>query len=698
MNTGRMLMHRKGGGFLLAGIVFLTVAGFDFDLAAQRDQEVNRALQTEVTVRFKLIQVYVADKKGNPVSDMKPEDFEIRDNGMPKKVEHFERHDVDLLKEKEPVPEAAKAVEQKPVEPARRKFFLMFDTAFNEPRGMKRAKEAALDFLETQAGPSDEVGVISYSALKGLTIHEYLTEDIGRVREVVKKIGIREALGRAEAVEDALGGYIITSPDNPEAEIRRDHYTQQVLDYLRDVRDMAKALGRIPGCKNIVLFSGGFARFLLSGTLYDGATDYALPDADPSGYGKAADLRAGNPVVRDAYADMIRELKASNCPVYSMDVAKPRFTIDNYDGFIPTASSSQKDLWGIESLRRLSKETGGRYFSNASNPKTAVREIQKVTGTYYVLGYPVEETWDGKFHKVEVTVKRKGYSVYGEGGYYNPKPYSEYTPFEKQLHLMDLALAKEPYFQEKLQIPFRALLSPEQRGTAVSLLAELARPELEKLAGGHIEAVAMLFNEEGKIQFSKKDEFGFEDLPAKSIYQTLTKALPAGRYDCRIVLRNLETGRGARAQATVSIPEQKEPGILIYPPLLLSGNAGTIYLGNQLNFLAAFSGDWDPSLYKPIVGPCISGLDELRMFVQCHTGIVAEPDVKFSTTLIHLDSGETIPCSARVVSQSVSGALQSFLIDLTFSPLTPGEYSLYVFALEARSSHQSKASSVFRVE
>ena len=687
---------------MLAGILFLAGFWSESYLQAQRDQEVNRVLQTEVTVRFKLIQVYVADKKGNPVSDMKPEDFEIKDNGIPKKVEHFERHDVDMIEEKKPVPEAAKFEPQKPVEPARRKFFLMFDTAFNEPRGLKRAKEAALDFLETQARPSDEVGVVSYSSYKGLTIHEYLTEDIGRVREVVKKIGIREAmLGRAEEVEDAFGemSYNIASPEGVESELVRDHYTQQVLDYLRDVKDMAKAMGRIPGCKNIVLFSGGFAGFLLSGTLYDGAKDYTLADANPSGYGQAADLRAGNPVVRDAYADMIRELKASNCPVYSIDVAKPRFTIDNRDSFIPTASSSQKDLWGIESLRRLSKETGGRYFSNASDPKTAVREIQKVTGTYYVLGYPVEETWDGKFHKVEVSIKRKGYSVYGEGGYYNPKPYSEYTPFEKQLHLMDLALAKEPYFQEKLQIPIRALLCPEQRGTAVSLLAELARPELEKLAGGRIETVAIVFNEEGKILFSNKDEFGFEDVPGKSIYQTLTKALPAGRYDCRIVLRNLETGRGARAQAAVLIPEQqKDPGIRIYPPLLLSDDSGTTYLGSRLDFSAAFSGDWDPSLYKPIVGPGPSGMHQLTALVQCHTGIVAEPDVRFSTTLIHLDSGETILCSAKVVSQRVSGALQTSLIDLTFSPLAPGEYSLYVFALEAKSSHQSKASSVFRIE
>jgi len=148
-------MNKEWGKFLLAGVVFLVVSGSELSLPAQADQDVNRALQTEVIVRFKLIQVYVVDKKGNPVSDMKPEDFEVKDNGLPKKVEHFERHDVDMLKETEPTPEASKVEPQKPVEPARRKFLFFFDTSFNEPRGMKRAQEAALDFLETQAGQSD---------------------------------------------------------------------------------------------------------------------------------------------------------------------------------------------------------------------------------------------------------------------------------------------------------------------------------------------------------------------------------------------------------------------------------------------------------------------------------------------------------------------------------------------------------------
>jgi VWFA-related protein len=698
-------MRRKGGQFLLTGILLLVGSGSDFNLPAQLNQTVDRALQNEVTVRFKLIQVYVADKKGNPVSDMKPEDFEIKDNGMPKQVEHFERHDVDMLEEKESPPEGAKAAPQKPAEPARRKFFLLFDTAFNEHRGLKRAQEAALDFLETQASPSDEVGVVSYSSLKGLTIHEYLTGDIERVREVVKKIGLKGVLGRAEELEGiAFKDIEIESGADPvlgfEAEFKRDRYTQQVLDYLNDVRDMAKALGRIPGCKNIILFSGGFAGFLLTGARYVETVENPQGAEEYLGYGKAADVRAGNAGVRTAYADMIRELKASNCPVYSFDVARPRFSSDSYEKLRPDpSSSSQRDLWGLESLQQLSRETGGRYFSNSSNPKTALREIQKITGTYYVLGFPVEETWDGKFHKVEVSVKRKGCSVYGESGYYNPKPYAEYTTFEKQLHLIDLALGKEPYFQEKLQIPFRALLCPGHDSTAVSLLAEISRPELGKLAGGRIEAVAFLFDERGKILFSNRDKFGLTDVPGKSIYQTLTAALPAGRYDCRIVLRNLETGRGARAQAAVLIPEQKkESGIRVYPPLLLLENAGTGYLGNPQALSAAFPGDWDFSSYRPIVGPGPAGLDKLTALVQCRTGEVAEPDVRFSTALIHLASGEIIPCSAKVVSQSVDGPLQSSLIDLAFSRLAPGEYSLYVFALEAKSANQSKASSVFRVE
>jgi hypothetical protein len=82
-----------------------------------------------------------------------------------------------------------------------RKFFLFLDFAFNNAKGIDKAKEAALHFLDKQLQPTDEVGLLSYSATRSLTLHEYLTTDHSAVRKIVKSFGIQEIVGRAEDFE-----------------------------------------------------------------------------------------------------------------------------------------------------------------------------------------------------------------------------------------------------------------------------------------------------------------------------------------------------------------------------------------------------------------------------------------------------------------------------------------------------------------
>ena len=49
-------------------------------------------LQYEVAVTLKLVQVYVLDKKGLPVTDLNMSDFVVLDNGQKQTVTEFEKH------------------------------------------------------------------------------------------------------------------------------------------------------------------------------------------------------------------------------------------------------------------------------------------------------------------------------------------------------------------------------------------------------------------------------------------------------------------------------------------------------------------------------------------------------------------------------------------------------------------------------
>jgi VWFA-related protein len=71
-----------------------------------------------------------------------------------------------------------------------------------------------------------------------------------------------------------------------------------------------------------------------------------------------------------------------------------------------------------DALDILAGATGGRAFSTIDLEK-AIAQIEAGTRGDYSLEYrPAAKNWDGKYHKLRVTVERKGVRVQSENGYY----------------------------------------------------------------------------------------------------------------------------------------------------------------------------------------------------------------------------------------------------------------------------------------
>jgi VWFA-related protein len=78
---------------------------------------------------------------------------------------------------------------------------------------------------------------------------------------------------------------------------------------------------------------------------------------------------------------------------------------------------------GAEALRRLSSETGGRAIVNTNNPENGLKQVMSDASAYYLIGYsPSRLRADGKFHKINVRVKRPGVRVTARRGYWAPTP------------------------------------------------------------------------------------------------------------------------------------------------------------------------------------------------------------------------------------------------------------------------------------
>ncbi len=648
-------------------------------------QKKQQALQHEVTVVLKLVQVFVTDNKGNPVTDLSKEDFILYDNGKPQTITDFEKH---LLARPDKLAETERDIEERIAETAlpaspetasrmNRKFILLLDMDRNDAAGVGKSKKAALHFLDTQVLPTDEVGIFSYSRYYGLVIHEYLSSGPERAREAIEAIaeipGIRprssteltlegeearaeaemagaareggqEGMGASQTSESTgspLNFSFVENPGDP------DDIEYRTEKYIFTMRELSKAMRYIPGYKNIILFSAGIPRYL---------------------------LYSGDQRFREKYEEMAREMASSSSPVYTVNTM-----------------GIKRD----QTLEMLSRLSGGRSFHNVEDYQQIAAQIQNATNSYYVLGYPIDETWDGRYHEIKVKVNRKGCRVNAQQGYFDPKPFLELSDFEKMLHLVDVALGENPYFQTPLTFNAMALPCPRTKGPNLVLLSEIPIDTISDVAEGKAELVTFIFSTKNKIVSSAKGEIDFSAFSQKTIYHYTISSLSPGRYECRLVLRNLKTGKAAVASSSVMITEPSPSGMMLYPPLFLIPDKKSVYIklagGKEAEAISLT--DVYPFVtnnHSPVFEVLGQDISNLFGVIVCSVRDIPNPAVKLSAHLVEHQAGLKIPLQFSIPSSAKEKETEIFLLEFKLPDLNPGEYSVEIVAEEVISQAKSK--------
>jgi hypothetical protein len=121
--------------FIIAFVFWQILNQFSINLFSQIRQ---KPLRYEVEVVLVEIPIYVVDKEGNPVINLRPEEVTLYENGKEQKITHF------VLVQNDS-PEIASVVREYPA--ARRQFLLLFDFSFATPGKIVKARRACLDFI-----------------------------------------------------------------------------------------------------------------------------------------------------------------------------------------------------------------------------------------------------------------------------------------------------------------------------------------------------------------------------------------------------------------------------------------------------------------------------------------------------------------------------------------------------------------------
>jgi VWFA-related protein len=653
----------------LSAMALLTIALVSAAPGSQQDKIQAPIIQHEVQVTLKLVQVYVTDKRGRSVTDLTAADFELLDNKRPQKITEYEKHlllDLErsrtIATEGKPVPTAA------PVR-LNRKFILFFDIIRNDVRGLATSKKAALNFLEKRLLPSDEVAVCSIAPIQGLVIQSPLTQDHEKVREIIRKMKTIPALTGRES--PAMEGVAREDEDvfdiatgDPEGlqqyqlSTKKEDTWNPLIQYSRYLMDFARSLRYIQGNKNIIFFSSGIPAIYLRPELKSTESGFFIE----SEY---------HPAVMTLHKDMIKEFAASGSTV---------FTINTEGG---RAYFKDNDWRGIDSLREFSAGSGGGYFGDIDKYETINNDINNITGNYYILGFYVDESWDGKFHDIKVSVKRKGVEVHAQRGYYNPVPFNELSGLEKQIQLLDLVLNETPHSRVESTFGLVALPCPETGGKNCVITAEIDVDELAGAASPKAEVVSVILDGKGGIVESQRGEIDFSSLPGRNIVHYSFASLPAGEYTCRLVIRNPETGKAAKGSSRVTVPGPAGPGVAAWPPLLFEPEKKARYLrssekagaGRQIISLNDIY-----RLIAPDAGLIVekvnAGTEKILAIFPCEIKETVSPELRISMSLAAAAAYGNIPLAHKVISFKKDGSKGFFLLELDLPPLNAGDYTL----------------------
>ncbi|GAH46018.1 unnamed protein product, partial [marine sediment metagenome] len=309
--------------------------------------------------------------------------------------------------------------------------------------------------------------------------------------------------------------------------------------------------------------------------------------------------------------------------------------------------------------------------------------------------------------EIKVKVQRKGCQVYAQGGFFNPKPFTEFSEMEKRFHLFDLAMSENPQFQVPYILPSIALPCSEKKESNLVMLSEIHIDKIKEITRGETEVLTLIFDEENNIADSQKGEVNFYTIPQKKIYLYSISSLLPGKHECRLVLRDTKTGKGAVASSLVVIPEPSGPGIKLFPPLLLIPEKQAVYLKlskdqkkgivkESLSIKDIYS--FLPNNYSPLVEEVDWGILKLLAVLRLSIVDVQECDIEISAHLINHSSNKKIPLpnSSILYSENKEG-IEVLLVEFRLPELEPGKYSMKIIAEEMTTQARSQVSQTFKV-
>ena len=382
---------------------------------AQQDPDRAQQPTFRTGINYVRVDVIVTGRDGEPVLDLKPEEFQVQEDGKPQKIESFQVIKIDPVAQqiegptnREPTSPTEERREAQ--RPDVRLFIILLDD-YHVRRGNDMVvRKPLIDFIQNQLGPADMVALMyPLTPVTDLTF----TRNRDRLTRAIEKFeGRRFNYQPRNEYEEQYAYY----PAAAVEKIRND-VTLSALEGAT-----VKLGGMREGRKSIILVSEGFTA-MLPPQLNDPVA--AMPGFNNPARGnpnlqndERNEFRASTEMMSDL-EEVFREANRNNTSIYAVDprgLAAFEYDINQGVGLQTDRRYLENSL---DTLRVLAANTDGKAIVNRNDLAAGMKQIIKDSSGYYLLGYnSTESPTDGKFHQIKVKVTRRGVEARARKGYW----------------------------------------------------------------------------------------------------------------------------------------------------------------------------------------------------------------------------------------------------------------------------------------
>lgn len=355
------------------------------------------------------VNVIALDKTAQPVLDLTAADFALTDDGHEEKISvlSLEKSD-EACPPPAPLPAGtfSNRWEDQPDAPSSVTVVLL-DAVNTAVPDQASARQDVADFLRG-VQPQDRVAV--YALGRNLEMLHDFSGDGGALAQSVL------------AYRGEVPTFLDPSPDNTtnrivprlavsamaQASVDQQEGTtfleRRAFLTLGAIEGIARYLARLPGRKNLIWVSDGFP-FSLG---YD-----SLRESGP---------KRPDAAITDEIDRLARALNDANLAIYPVDarglVPNPAFQASQ-SVVARTGRGTAEIQSEIDTMHEIAERTGGRAYYDTNDIAGALRQAVEDARATYVLGYyPEHVKWDGRFHRIKLTVKRPGVQLRYRLGYF----------------------------------------------------------------------------------------------------------------------------------------------------------------------------------------------------------------------------------------------------------------------------------------